>query len=161
MWIALVEGCINPERWPALLANKLKGRPADVVWLGAGEALTRAGGLALMKQLLDNLYYGDQTSAVSTPVLGVLEFRRPTTMSLREYTTEMRTRFQQLDARGEEIPVQTRGHILLNNAQLTSEQKGLVMATTQRDMTFNAIADAVCLLFTELKPALRLSPGHS
>ena len=83
-----------------------------------------------MKRLLNNLYYGDQTSAVSTQVSGVLEFRRPSTMSLREYTTEMRTRFHQLDARGEEILVHTRGHILLDNAQLTSEQKGLVMATT-------------------------------
>ena len=114
-----------------------------------------------MKRLLNNLYYGDQTSAVSTQVSGVLEFRRPSTMSLREYTTEMRTRFQQLDARGEVIPVLTRGHILLNNAQLTSEQKGLLMATTQRNMTFNITADAVCLLFTELKPALRLPPRHS
>ena len=36
----------------------------------------------------------------------------------------MRTRFQQLDATGEEISVHTRRHILSNNAQLTVEQKG-------------------------------------
>ena len=35
------------------------------------------------------------------------------------------------------------------------------MATTQRNMTFNAIADAVCLLCTEVKLSLRYAPGHS
>ena len=89
MWIALVEGRVQAERYPALIVNKLKGRAADVVWLGAREALTREGGLEVMKQLLDNLFYGDQASAVSNQVSNVLDFHRSSSMSLREYTTEM------------------------------------------------------------------------
>ena len=42
---------------------------------------------------------------------------------------------------------------------MTAEQTGLVLATTQRDMAFNSIADALCLLFVDLKP--RIAPGHS
>ena len=44
----------------------------------------------------------------------------------------------------------------------TSEQKGFVLATTNGDTAFNAISDALCLLFAELSSNLRTkSPGHS
>ena len=112
-----------------------------------------------MKSLLDTVFYGDQTAAISSQVSDVFDFQGPSHVSLRDYTTEMRSRLQQLDSRGEVIPVQTRGHILLNNAGLTAEQRGLVLATKQRNMAFNHIADALCLLFVDLKP--RTTPGHS
>ena len=51
MWIALVEGRIPQQRWPALIANRLKGKAADAVWLGRGEVLTKDGGLTLTKKL--------------------------------------------------------------------------------------------------------------
>ena len=116
MRIALVEGRIPPQRYLALVANRLKGQAADAVRLGGGEVLTKDGGLTLMKNLLDTLFYGDQTAAISSQVTDVFEFHRSNTMSVREYTMEMRTRFQQLNSRGEVIPIQTGGHILLNNA---------------------------------------------
>ena len=159
MLIALVEGRISPQRYPALIANHLKGKAADAVWLGGGEALTKDGGLMLMKNLLEVVFYGDQTAAISSQVSDVFDFHRPSHMSLRDYSTEMRSRLRQLDARGEVIPPQTRGHILLNNAGLSADQRGLVLATTQRNMAFNPIADALCLLFVNIKP--RNAPGHS
>ena len=48
MWIALVEGRISPQRYPALIANRLKGKAADPVWLGGREALTKERGLTLI-----------------------------------------------------------------------------------------------------------------
>ena len=152
MWIALVEGRIVPQRFPALIANRLKGKAADAVWLGGGEALTQEGGLTLMKYLLDAVFFGDQTAAISNQVGQVLDFHRPAQMSLRDFCTEMRSRLQQLDSRGETIPAQTRGHILLTNAGLTADQRGLILATTQRNMGFNPISDAMCLLFGDAKP---------
>ena len=152
MWIALVEGRISPQRYPALIANRLKGKAADAVWLGGGQALTQEEGLMLMKSLLDAVFFGDQTAAISTQVTEVLDFHRPSQMSLRDFCTEMRSRLQQLDSRGEPIPAQTRGHILLTNAGLSADQRGLVLATTQRNMGFNPISDAMCLLFGDTKP---------
>ena len=122
MWIALVEGRIAPQRYPVLIANRLKGKAAEAVWLGGGEALTQDGGLMLMKTLLDAVFYGDQTAAISSQVTDVIDFHRPSHMSLRDFCTEMRSRLQQLDSRGEVIPAQTRGHILLTNAGLTADQ---------------------------------------
>ena len=169
MWIALVEGRIVPQRFPALIANRLKGKAADAVWLGGGEALTQEGGLTLMKSLLDAVFFGDQTAAISNQVGQVLDFHRPAQMSLRDFCTEMRSRLQQLDSRGETIPAQTRGHILLTNAGLTADQRGLILATTQRNMGFNPISDAMCLLFGDAKPRSsnansynnNATPGHS
>ena len=108
MWIALVEGRISPLRFPVLIANRLKGKAADAVWLGGGQALTQEGGLMLMKSLLDAVFFGDQTAAISTQVTEVLDFHRPSQMLLRDFCTEMRSRLQQLGSRGETIPAQTR-----------------------------------------------------
>ena len=59
MWITLLDGRVQAEKYPALIGTKLKGRAADPVWLGAREALTREGGLEVVKQLQDSLFYGD------------------------------------------------------------------------------------------------------
>ena len=94
------------------------------MWPGGGEALTHEVGLMLMKTLLDAVFYGDQTAAISSQVTDVLDFHRPSQMSLRDFCTEIRSGLQQLDSRGETIPAQARGHILLTNAGLSADQRG-------------------------------------
>ena len=66
---------------------------------------------------------------------------------MQEFISELRTKFQLLDGRGEVMPERTRGNLLLKNSGLTESQRALVLATTQRNMTFNAVADALNLLF--------------
>ena len=147
MWVALVEGRVEPVRYAALVANKLKGKAADAIWLGANDSLTTLNGLNVIKRVLDNLFFGDQTAAICQNVNSVLEFKRPKGGSMREYVNEFRNRLQLLDNRGESLPLKTRGHLLLSNCGLSEDQKALVMATTARDLSFNSIADALILLF--------------
>jgi len=149
MWMALVEGRVEQIRCAALLAQKLKGKAANAVWLNGGDFLTTQHGMATIKILLDKLYYGDQTAAVSTNVANILDYKRGKS-SMRDYCNEFRNRFQVLDQRGEAFPVRTRGHILLSNAGLTEDQQALVMATTGRGLSFIAISDALTLLFPSL-----------
>ena len=110
-------------------------------------------------RLLDKLFYGDMTAAISTNVSSVLEYKRGKT-NMREYCNEFRNRFQVLDQRGESIPTRTRGHLLLSNAGLTEDQKAVVVATTGRDLSFDAISDALNLLYPTASTSVEIQSSY-
>ena len=149
VWLVLVQDRLPVERRGPTVAHRLEGQAADTVWLGINsiDDLANPTGVQLIRQLLENLYYGDQAAIVSGHLDDVFSYQKKSNQDMQEYISELRTKFQLLDGRGEVMPERTRGNLLLKNSGISESQRALVLATTQRNMNFNAVADALNLLF--------------
>ena len=149
VWLVLVADRVPVDRRGPTIAQRLEGRAADTVWLGINtmDELTNDNGIYIIKRLLENQFYGDQAAIVSGHLDDVFSYQKKSGQTMQEFISELRTKFQLLDGRGEVMPERTRGNLLLKNSGLTESQRALVLATTQRNMTFNAVADALNLLF--------------
>ena len=76
-----------------------------------------------------------------------MAYRRSKDQPLHDFIRNLKLKLQNLDKVGEVLPVRIGANLLLKNAKITEMEQAVVLATTGRTMEFNAIADALLLIF--------------
>ena len=132
-----------------MIAQELRGKCAETIWMGLScdSDICHVDGLTRIQALLDNFFMGDMSSTISQRIDEAMAYRRRKDQPLKDFISNLRLKLQNLDEVGEVLPVRVRANLLLTNANITEMEKAVVLATTGRTMEFNAIADALLLIF--------------
>ena len=149
VWRATVDGEVPVEVQPSLIANALRGKSAEVVWMGIDNIsdITHVDGLQRIQTLLDKHYQGDVTANVTQRIDAAMTYTRGANQTLEDFITNLRLKLQSLDEVGEVLPARVRANLLIKNSRISQQERALVLATTQRSLDFNTIADVMQLLF--------------
>ena len=149
VWRRQVQGRVPTERQASMIAQELRGKCAETIWMGLScdSDICHVDGLTRIQDLLDKFFMGDMAATVSHRIDEAMAYRRSKDQPLDDFIRNLRLKLQNLDEVGEVLPVRIRANLLLKNANITEMEKAVVLATTGRTMEFNAIADALLLIF--------------
>ena len=78
VWRATVDGEVPLEVQPSLIANALRGKSAEVVWMGIDNIsdITHVDGLLRIQTLLDKHFQGDVTANVTQRIDAAMTYTR-------------------------------------------------------------------------------------
>ena len=100
-----------------------------------------------IQTLLDKHFQGDVTANVTQRIDAAMTYTRGANQTLEDFVTNLKLKIQALDEVGEVLPARVRANLLLKNSHMSQQERALVLATTERSLDFNTIADVMQLLF--------------
>ena len=132
-----------------MTAQELRGKCAKTIWMGliCDTEICHADGLVRIQVLLNKRFMGNIAATVSHLIDEAMAYQRGKDRHFDEVIHKSRLKLRKLEKVGEIVPVRICANLLLKNANITDMEKSIVLATNGRTMKFNAIADALLLIF--------------
>ena len=115
--------------------------------LSSDSDICHLDGLSRIQNLHKKHFMGDVAAAVSHCIDEEMKHRRGNHQLLDDFIQTLRLDVQNLDEAGDSLPVRVRANLLLKNTNITEMEKAVVLATTGLTLEFNAIADALLVIF--------------
>mmetsp|Transcript_33516 Transcript_33516/g.60081 ORF Transcript_33516/g.60081 Transcript_33516/m.60081 type:complete len:240 (-) Transcript_33516:436-1155(-) len=121
VWIRQVEGLVPAERQAAMIAQELRGKSAETIWMGLNSDtdICHVDGLTRIQTLLDKHFLGDMTATITQRIDEAMSYKRSPTQPLDDFIRTLKLKLQNLDEVGEVLPMRVRANLLLTNSNMS------------------------------------------